>query len=136
MAMQNGQITIAGNLTRDPELQYTNGGMALAKFSVAVQERRKTENGWEDGETSFFRCVVFGDHGENVAESLTKGTRVVVVGRMKIGEYTKDDVKHVSPEIVADEVCPSLRWATCTVERTGSRSTPQDSRPVEGHEDF
>lgn len=119
--MQNAQITIVGNLARDPELTFTNAGLAVAKFSVAVQERRKVNDQWEDGDTSWFRCVAFGDHAENIAESLSKGTRAVVVGKMKIGSYETDEGdKRVSPEIVVDEACASLRWATCTVEKRAS----------------
>lgn len=124
MAMSNAQITVAGNLTRDPELRYSNSGMAVAKFAVAVQERKQVNGQWEDGDTSFFNCTAFGQHAENVAESIAKGDRAIVTGRMKIGTYDDDEGNHkVRPEILVDECGPALKWATAAVTRTGKRSS-------------
>lgn len=121
--MNNAQTTLVGNLTRDPELRYTNSGMATAKLGVAVNFRRmnKQTNDWEET-TSFFNVVCFGDLAENVGQSLTKGARVVATGRMEIRPWeTQEGEKRQSVELIADEVGPSLRWATATIERNDRR---------------
>jgi single-strand DNA-binding protein len=112
-------VTIAGNLTDDPELRYTANGAAVAKLSVAVNRRYKDEAGnWQDGEASFFRANVWRGLAENVAESLTKGARVIVSGRLVQKSWETDQgEKRYAVEIDADEVGPSLKWATARVER-------------------
>ena len=127
MASEN-QVTIVGNLTDDPELRYTPNGAAVVKFRVAVNRRYKDESGnWKDGETSYFSVNCWRSLGENVAESLTRGSRVVVAGRLNYRSWeNQDGDKRSAIEIEADEVGPSLRWATARVERQ-SRSTKESS---------
>lgn len=120
----DNQITIAGNLTDDPELKYTPNGAAVVNFTVAWSPRYKDESTgeWKDGDTSFFRCNAWRSLAENVAESLTRGTRVVVAGRLKQRSWeTQEGERRSVFEIEVDEVGPSLKWATARVEKT-SRS--------------
>lgn len=116
-------VTVAGNITRDPELRFIASGAAVATFGVAVSSRRKDASGnWVDGDTSFFDVTCWRDLAENVAESLTKGVRVVVVGRLQQRTWeTKDGDKRSKVEVVADEVGVSLRWATVEIHRTERR---------------
>jgi single-strand DNA-binding protein len=118
MATEN-QLTIVGNLTDDPELRYTPNGAAVANFSVAVSRRTQDPSGeWKDADTSFFRVNAWRSLAENVAESLTRGTRVVVVGRLRQRSWeTQEGERRSTIEIEADEIGPSLRWATSKVER-------------------
>jgi single-strand DNA-binding protein len=105
-------VSFAGNLTDDPEVRYTEGGIARAVFRVAVSGRREQE-------ASFFTVVVWRDQAEHAAQSLTKGTRVVVVGRLQQRSWTAEDGSARSiVEILAEELGPSLRWATATTTRT------------------
>ena len=118
--MANAQATLIGNITRDPELRYTNSGMSTARFGLAVNYRRQNRqtNEWDET-TSFFNVVCFRELAENVSESLGKGSRVIVTGRLEVREYqTQEGEKRQSVDIIADEVGPSLRWATAKVERT------------------
>jgi single-strand DNA-binding protein len=117
-------VTIVGNVTRDPELRMIPSGAAIATFSIAVSKRRKNEAGqWEDGDTEFYDVVAWRDLGENVVESIVKGTRVIVTGRLSQRSWETDDgQKRSKVEIVADEVGPSLKWATTEIHRT-ERST-------------
>jgi single-strand DNA-binding protein len=119
MASEN-QVVIVGNLTDDPELRYTPAGAAVANFRVAVNRRTKDESGqWKDGETSFFRVNAWRSLAENVAESLTRGSRVVVSGRLRSRSWENPEGETRSAvEIEADEIGPSLRWATAKVEKT------------------
>ncbi len=110
-------VTIVGNLTRDPELRFTAGGKGVASFGVAVGRRYQQNGEWQE-KTSFFNVTAWDTLGENVAASLTKGTRVLVTGRLEQREYeTKEGEKRNVVEIVADEIGPSLRWARAEVER-------------------
>jgi single-strand DNA-binding protein len=110
-------VTIVGNITRDPELRFTAGGKGVASFGVAVGRRFQQNGEWQE-KTSFFNVTAWDTLGENVAASLTKGTRVVVTGRLEQREYeTKEGEKRNVVEIVADEIGPSLRWARADVER-------------------
>ena len=113
-------ITIIGNITGDPELRFTPSGAAVANFTVASTPRQfdRTSNEWKDGETLFMRCSVWRDAAENVAESLQKGARVLVSGRLKQRSYEKDGQKHTVVEMDVDEVGPSLKYATAKVNRT------------------
>ena len=114
-------ITIIGNLTADPELRFTPSGAAVANFTVASTPRQfdRTSNDWKDGETLFMRCSVWRDAAENVAESLQRGTRVLVSGRLKSRSYeTKEGEKRTVIEMDVEEVGPSLRYATTKVNRT------------------
>ena len=110
-------VTIVGNLTRDPELRFTAGGKGVASFGVAVSRRYQQNGEWQE-KTSFFNVTAWDTLGENIAASLTKGSRVLVTGRLEQREYeTKEGEKRNVVEIVADEVGPSLRWARAEVER-------------------
>ena len=114
-------ITIIGNLTADPELRFTPSGAAVANFTVASTPRAfdRQSNEWKDGETLFMRCSIWRDAAENVAESLSRGTRVIVSGRLKSRSYeTKEGEKRTVVEMEVDEVGPSLRYATAKVNRT------------------
>lgn len=115
----DNQVVIVGNLTDDPELRYTPNGAAVANFRVAVNRRYRDQSGeWKDGETSFFRVNAWRTLAENVAESLTRGSRVVVVGRLRSRSWeTQEGETRSAVEIEADEIAPSLRWATAKVER-------------------
>ncbi|HEX6887461.1 MAG TPA: single-stranded DNA-binding protein [Candidatus Nanopelagicales bacterium] len=120
MAAGDIPLTIVGNLTADPELRFTPSGQAVANFTVASTSRfmdRQTQE-WKDGDTIFIRCSVWRQYAENVAESLTKGTRVIVTGRLKVRQYeTREGGKGTSVECEVDEVGPALRSATAKVNR-------------------
>ena len=114
-------ITLIGNLTSDPELRFTPSGAAVANFTVASTPRSfdRQSNEWKDGETLFMRCAVWREAAENVAESLTKGTRIVVTGRLRSRSFeTREGEKRTVMEMEVDEVGPSLRYATAKVART------------------
>ncbi len=139
--MADNTITIAGNLTRDPELRFTTGGKGITVFGVAV-ERRYQQNGEWQSKTSFFNVSAWDQLGENVAASLAKGTRVVVTGRLEQREYeTRQGEKRSVVEIIADEVGASMRWATVQVERVeregrqGKRSEQHRADPVYGDDE-
>ena len=119
---QDNQVVIVGNLTRDPELRYTPNGAALVKFGVAVSRRAKDDatGQWKDVETNFFNVTAWRTLAENVAETLTQGSRVVVVGRLRTNQWeTQEGEKRSTIEIEAEEVGPSLKWATAKVEKQG-----------------
>jgi single-strand DNA-binding protein len=121
MANDNS-VTIIGNATREPEIRHTNGGMVVASFGVAINQRKKNAatGEWEDGEPSFFDVTCFRELAENVAETVTKGTRVIVAGTLRQSSWENDQgEKRSKIEVIADEVGPSLRWATASVERVG-----------------
>jgi single-strand DNA-binding protein len=121
--MADSTVTIVGNVTRDPEIRYTGGGAAKASFSVAVSRRwqNRQTNEWEE-QTSFLNVVCWREMAENVAESIGKGTRVVVTGRLEQRSWeTEQGEKRSVVEIVADEIAPSLRWATATVNKNDRR---------------
>jgi single-strand DNA-binding protein len=113
-------ITVVGNLTADPELRFTPSGAAVANFTVASTPRTfdRQSNDWKDGEALFMRCNIWRDAAENVAESLTKGSRVIVSGRLKQRSYeTREGEKRTVVELEVDEIGPSLRYATAKVNR-------------------
>ena len=121
MAAGDTVITIVGNLVDDPELRFTPSGAAVAKFRIASTPRflDKQTNEWKDGESLFLSCNVWRQAAENVAESLQRGMRVIVQGRLKQRSYeTKEGEKRTVYEIEADEVGPSLRNATAKVAKT------------------
>lgn len=113
--------TVIGNLTNDPELRFTPSGSAVANFTIASTPRTfdRQANEWKDGETLFLRASVWREAAENVAESLTKGMRVIVSGRLKSRSYeTKEGEKRTVIELEVDEIGPSLRYANAKVNRT------------------
>ncbi|MBD0293138.1 MAG: single-stranded DNA-binding protein [Jiangellaceae bacterium] len=114
-------ITIVGNLTDDPELRFTPSGAAVANFRVASTPRNfnRQTNAWEDGDPLFLNCSVWRQTAENVAESLHRGARVVVTGRLRQRSYeTRDGEKRTVVEVDVDEIGPSLRYATAKVTKT------------------
>ena len=122
--MANGNtVELIGNITRDPELRFTPSGAAVANFGLAVNRRWRNQqtNEWEE-QVSFFDVVCWRELAENVAESLTKGSRVIVTGRLDQRSWETDNgEKRSKVEVVADEVGPSLRWATAQVTRNERR---------------
>lgn len=113
-------ITLIGNLVGDPELRFTPSGSAVANFTVASTPRTfdRNSNEWKDGETLYLRCSAWKELGENTAESLTKGMRVIVTGRLKSRSYeTKEGEKRTVIELEVDEIGPSLKYATAKVAR-------------------
>ncbi len=119
--MANGNsVTVVGNLTRDPELRFTQSGQARANLGIAVNRRwqNRQSGEWEEA-TSFFNVVCWGDMAENVSESLSRGSRVLVTGRLDQRSWdTPEGDKRSVVEINAEEIGPSLRWATAEVRRT------------------
>lgn len=131
--MSGNSITIVGNVTRDPELRFTPTGQANARLGVAVNRRwqDKATGEWQEA-TSFFDVVCWRELAENVGTSIKKGTRVVVTGRLEQRTWEKEGEKRSAVEIVADEVAPSLRWATATVEKTDRRGPGEPGGPGGG----
>lgn len=117
-------ITVIGNLTSDPELRFTPAGAAVANFTVASTPRvfDRNANEWKDGDSLFLRCTIWREAAENVAESLTRGARVIVSGRLKQRSYeTREGEKRTVVELEVDEVGPSLRYATAKVNKADRR---------------
>ena len=146
MASEN-VVTLVGNITDDPELRFTPSGLPVANFTVAVNRRVPKDGGWEDKLEGFFRCSCWRDMAENVAESLQKGARVMVVGRLQQRSWEdQEGNKRSAVEVQVDEVGPSLRWATARPERSqrsgggyggggsqpGQSSGPASSPPAQG----
>ena len=118
-------IVVVGNLTADPELRFTQSGVAVASFTVASTPRTfdKQSNEWKDGEALFLRCTVWREYAENVASSLTKGARVIVQGNLVQRSYeTKQGEKRTSYELDVVEVGPALRYSTAQVTKAASKS--------------
>ncbi len=121
MAAGDTVITVIGNLTADPELRFTPAGAAVANFTVASTPRvfDRNTNEWKDGESLFLRCNIWREAAENVAESLTRGSRVIVSGRLKQRSFeTREGEKRTVVELEVDEVGPSLKYATAKVNKT------------------
>ena len=129
--MADNSVTLVGNITDDPEMRFTPSGAAVANFTVAVNRRSRTPDGqWEDRLDGFFRCSCWRDMAENVAESLHKGARVVVTGRLQQRSWEdQDGNKRSAFEVQVDEVGPSLRWATANVQKSQRSGA---ARPSEG----
>jgi single-strand DNA-binding protein len=114
----SNNVTLIGNLVEDPELRFTPSGVALAKIRLAVNRRWQKDGQWQE-DTSFFGGTVWREQAETVAESLQKGTRVIVTGRLEQRSWETDQgEKRSVVEIQIDEIGPSLRWATATVNKT------------------
>ena len=133
--MSDNQITLVGNLTDDPELRYTPNGFAVANFRLAVSQRLWDGDGWKDGEPSFFRVGVWRDQAEHVTQSLRKGARCVVVGRLKSRSWeTPEGQRRSAVEVEADDVGASLRFAPVTPAKPGGKADgngrPADTEPV------
>ena len=133
--MPDNSVTLVGNITRDPELRFTNTGQAVATFGLAVNRRwqNRQSGDWEEA-TSFFNITCWREMAENVSSSLHKGARVLVSGRLEQRSYeTQDGEKRSVVEVVADEIGPSLRWATAEItknDRRGGDGGGFGSRPV------
>jgi single-strand DNA-binding protein len=131
--MADNEITIIGNLTREPELRFTAGGTATCGFGVAVNRRYQQNGEWVDAPTNFFNVTVWGQYGENVAASLSKGDRVLVKGRLDFRKYqNKEGVEVTTHDIIADEVAPSLKYATAQISRIERESTGSGARRGNG----
>lgn len=127
--MADNNVTLVGNVTRDPELRYTTGGRGVASFGLAVNRRYQSNGEWQE-QTSFFDIVAWGTLGENAAGSLNKGTRVVVVGRLEQRSWdTQEGEKRSKIEVIADEIGPSLRWAKAEVEKVVRSGGSGDGAP-------
>ena len=121
--MADNSITVVGNLTRDPEIRYTASGQAKAQLGIAVSRRwqNRQTNEWEE-QTSFLNVVCWREMAENVSDSIAKGNRIMVQGRLEQRSWeTEQGEKRSVVEIVADEIAPSLRWATATVNKNDRR---------------
>ena len=118
--MPDTHVAITGNLTDDPEVTFTPGGAAVCNFRLAVTPRVKQGDTWTDGETSFFRITAWRQLAEHVGDSLGKGDRVIVLGQLKTRSWeTPEGERRSVVEVTAEEVGPSLKWATAKPERTG-----------------
>ncbi|GAB2764058.1 single-stranded DNA-binding protein [Salinifilum aidingensis] len=124
------EVTMVGTLVADPEIRYTNSAIAVASATVACNSRRRnqTTGEWEDGEATFLRCSIWRELGEHAAESLSKGTRVIVTGRVRQKEFdTTDEAGNTTRrrtfEVDVTEIGPSLRWATATVSKARRTGT-------------
>jgi len=127
-------ITIVGNLTGDPDLRFTPAGVAVAKFTVASTPRvyDKASGEYRDGEPLFLTCTAWRDLAEHAAESLSKGARVIVTGRLRLSRWETDDgEKRSAYGLDVDEVGPSLRFATCTVHRLSRSNGYQPAVPAD-----
>jgi single-strand DNA-binding protein len=139
--MADNTVTLVGNITDDPELRFTPSGRPVANLTDAVNRRYKNNDGqWEDKLDGFFRCNVWADQAENAAESLQKGTRVVVTGRLQQRSWEDNDGnKRSAFEVQVDEVGPSLRWSTAQVQksqRSGGGSQGGGSQGGGGGQDW
>ena len=137
--MPDNTVTLVGNITRDPELRFTNAGQAIATFGLAVNRRwqNRTRGEWEEN-TSFFNITCWAQLADNVGGSLHKGARVIVTGRLEQRSYEVEGQKRSVVEVIADEVGPSLRWATAEVMKNDRRDASDagggSSRPVANEE--
>ena len=125
-------LTVVGNLTADPDLKFTSGGAAVANFTVASTPRSfdKASGQWVDGEPLFMRCSLWREAAENAAESLKKGQRVIVTGKLISRSYEKDGAKKTVVELAVDEIGPSVRYAVVVTDKKGAaKSKPVDSDP-------
>jgi single-strand DNA-binding protein len=137
MAADN-HTTIVGNLVEDPEVRFTNNGIAVTNLRVAVTQRVQQNGQWGDGDTNFFKVNVWRGQAEHLAESLGKGDRVMVIGRLRQRSWeTAEGEKRSMTEIEAEEVGASLKWATAKVERSsqrgnGDRTQGRERQPERG----
>jgi single-strand DNA-binding protein len=131
------QVTVVGNLTGDPELRFIQSGAAVVNFTVASTPRSfdRNTNEWKDGETLFLRCSLWREAAENVAESLTKGMRVIVSGRLVSRSWEANGEKRTVNELQVDEVGPSLKYATAKITRTQRANSAQGAGAPQGGSD-
>lgn len=125
-------VTIIGNLTADPELRFTQSGQAVAGFTVASTPRTFKDGEWKDGDALFMRCTVWRQYAENVAESLVRGARVIVTGRLKQRSFeTREGEKRTVVELDVDEVGPALRYVTAKVNKADRGGGTDGGRPAD-----
>jgi single-strand DNA-binding protein len=127
--MQDNTMTLVGNLTDEPEMRFTSAGTAVANFTIASTSRvfDKEAGQWRDGDTLFMRCTVWQQSAENLADSLAKGTRVIVSGRLRQRSFeTREGEKRTSVELVVDEIGVSLRYATVQITKTNRTSSSHE----------
>jgi single-strand DNA-binding protein len=138
-------VTLTGRLTRDPDVKFSAAGKAVARFAVVTSRRVKDRDSgeWRDESTTFWDCVAFGELAQNVADSLEKGTAVVVTGHASQEEWTtKDGEKRKSLKVVAEDVAASLRWASAKVMKAGQQTAdapkpaPRDENPFDSEPPF
>lgn len=125
-------MTVVGNLTTDPEVRFTASGTAVANFTIASSPRvfDKDSGQWRDGDTLFLRCTVWQQSAEHLADSLTCGTQVILIGRLRQRSFeTREGEKRTSVELVVDEIGVSLRYATVAVTKT-TRNSVSEEAPV------
>jgi len=122
-------ITLVGNATADAELRFTPSGAAVCSFSVAQTPRVKQGDAWIDGEPTFYRCSAWRQLGESAAETITRGMRLIVHGRLTTRSYEKDGVKRTSLEVDVEAVGPELRYATAKVMKTERGSSKPAGQP-------
>ena len=137
--MQDNTMTLVGNLTEEPEVRFTSTGTAVANFTIASTPRvfNKEASEWGDGDTLFLRCVVWQQSAENLADSLTKGTRVIVSGRLRQRSFeTHEREKRTSVELVVDEIGVSLRYARVQIAKTTRTSATDPSYPEAAATEF
>jgi|SRR5919197_4802178 single-strand DNA-binding protein len=126
--VSDNQVTLVGNLTDDPELRYTQGGVAVAHFRLAVDQRVWDTDGWKTGDPSFFRINVWRDQAEHASKSLRKGARCTVVGRLRTRSWeTPEGQRRSVVEVEADEVAASLRFAPVVLDWPAEEATSADS---------
>ena len=125
--------TIVGNMTRDPDLKFTNSGLAMCTFGLAVNNRKRDEAGnWVDGDPSFYDVVCWRNLAENVCESLTKGATVIVVGKLRQRSWETDDgSKRSKVEVNAEHIGPALNYATAEVVKASRQDTHTELKPGE-----
>lgn len=124
----SSDTTLVGNVTRDPELKYTSSGSALLNFGIAVNRRWQSNGEWQE-ETSFFDVVAWSDLAENIGATVSKGDRVIVVGRLQQRTWENDEgEKRSKVEVVAEDVGPSLRWATAEITKNERNDDDRSSR--------
>lgn len=132
--MSDNDVTLVGNLTRDPELRYTTNGTAVVDLGLAVNKRVKRGDEWED-ESHFFDVTAWDQLAENISESLRKGNRVIVTGALQFRSWEKDGAKHSKVSVTATAVGPDLRWATADVTRVGGGQREDSGAPYSPDEE-
>jgi single-strand DNA-binding protein len=128
--MMDNTMTVVGNLTTDPEVRFTASGMAVANFTIASSPRvfDKDSGQWRDGDTLFLRCTVWQQSAEHLADSLTRGTRVIVTGRLRQRSFeTREGEKRTSMELQVDEIGVSLRYVTVSVTKTARNDVSEET---------
>lgn len=131
-------VTLRGRLTRDPEMRFSSNGKPITRFAVVTSRRAKNQQtgDWEDKDTTFWECVAFGQLAENVADALLKGAAVIVVGSAAQEEWeAKDGTKRRSMKVIADDIAPSLRFASAKVmkaDRKGAADVREEADPWQG----